>query len=53
MFDPWDDDHHRHRHKHVAAAEGGSAALYLLLAGVACCGAMVLRSRQGRMEKSL
>ncbi len=38
--------------KGVAAPEGGSAALYLLLAGLTCCGAMFMRSRQPRTEKS-
>jgi hypothetical protein len=41
-----------HKKKHVAAAEGGSAALYLLLAGIACCGAMFVRSRQAHPAKS-
>lgn len=30
----------------VAAAEGGSAGLYLLLAGASCLGALRFRSRQ-------
>ena len=30
----------------VAAAEGGSAGLYLLLAGASCLGAICFRSRQ-------
>ena len=30
----------------VAAAEGGSAELYLLLAGASCLGAICFRSRQ-------
>jgi hypothetical protein len=38
--------------KGVAAPEGGSAALYLLLAGLTCCGAMFMRSRQARTEES-
>lgn len=32
--------------KKVAAPEGGSASLYLLLAGLSCCAAMFVRSRR-------
>lgn len=38
--------------KRVAAAEGGAAPLYLLLAGLTCFGAMFVRSRQASAEKS-
>jgi hypothetical protein len=51
MLNPIKDDEgdrDRHKKKHVAAPEGGSAALYLLLAGFTCFGAMFLRSRQAR-----
>ena len=50
--DDWGWGDRDHKKKHVAAAEGGSAALYLLLAGIACCGAMFVRSRQTHPAKS-
>lgn len=53
MLSPLADDWNNKRKKRVAAPEGGSAALYLLLAGMACFGAMVARSRQPRTEKTL
>jgi hypothetical protein len=50
-FDKHDKDKHdcdgdRRRDSHCQAVpEGGAAAMYLLLAGLTCFGAMVLRSR--------
>jgi hypothetical protein len=52
MFSPIADDWDRHKHKKVAASEGGSAALYLLFAGLACGGAVLLRSRRTIAAKS-
>jgi hypothetical protein len=53
LFDPIDkgeDKNHNcdphGRNKCAAVPEGGSALIYLLLAGVTCFGAMVLRSRR-------
>ena len=46
VFNPLGDDRDRKKHKHVAASEGGSAALYLLFAGLACGSAVILRSRK-------
>lgn len=48
-YDWWGNNNKK---KRVAAPEGGSAALYLLLAGIACCGAMFVRSRQAHPAKS-
>ena len=36
------------RHCKVAAAEGGSSGLYLLLAGASCFGTMFVKSRRQR-----
>jgi hypothetical protein len=45
--DGWGDDGWGDKHKkRVDAPEGGSASLYLLLAGLSCCTAMVVRSRR-------
>lgn len=41
----------RKKRKKMAASEGGSAALYLALAGLACGGAVLVRSR--RAEKAV
>ncbi len=49
--DDWDWDKDK-KHKRVAAFEGGSAALYLLFAGLACGSAVLLRSRQTSAAKS-
>src|SRR4051812_43979703 len=46
----WDRDNKKR--KKVAAFEGGSAALYLLFAGLACGSAVLLRSRQTSAAKS-
>jgi hypothetical protein len=53
ILNPITDDWFKKRKKRVAAAEGGSAALYLLLAGIACSGAMFVRSRRTQAEKSV
>lgn len=50
IVDDWKSD--KKKKKKVAAAEGGSAALYLVLAGLACGGAVLLRSRRPLAEKS-
>jgi len=52
VFNPISDDWDRHK-KRVAASEGGSAALYLLFAGLACGGAVLLRSRRTIAAKSV
>jgi hypothetical protein len=55
MFDPLDkgennnhkcNPHSNGSNKCAAVPEGGSALMYLLLASLTCCGAMVLRSRR-------
>jgi hypothetical protein len=55
VLGPFADDFKRDKKKkkRVAADEGGSPALYLLLAGLVCCGAMVVRSRQALTQESL
>jgi hypothetical protein len=56
MLEPlWGDPNRdKKKNKQVAAPEGGSAALYLLLAGLACAGAMRMRSHsQARAGRSL
>src|SRR5580698_2546521 len=50
IFDEWNRDRKKRR---APAPEGGSAALYLLTAGLACCGALYLSSRKARAEKAV
>lgn len=54
VFSPRHDDWdwNRKKRKTVAASEGGSAALYLMFAGLACGTAVLLRSRQTSAVKS-
>jgi hypothetical protein len=53
VFGPQSNDWDWHKkHKKVAAFEGGSAALYLLFAGLACGSAVLLRSRRMSAAKS-
>ena len=40
----------KHKHK-TSVPEGGSAAVYLLGAGITCLGAMVVRSRSARPKQ--
>ena len=53
VFNPISDDRDRHKKRKVAASEGGSAALYLLFAGLACGSAVLLRSRRTIAIKSV
>jgi hypothetical protein len=55
VFNPISDDWNRKEKekKRVAASEGGSAALYLLFTGLACGGAVLLRSRRTIGAKSV
>ena len=53
VFNPISDDWKGKEKKRVAASEGGSAALYLLFAGLACGGAVLLRSRRTIAAKSV
>jgi hypothetical protein len=54
VFGPQSNDWDWHKkHKKVAAFEGGSAALYLLFAGLACGSAVLLRSRRTSAAKSV
>src|SRR5438270_13446237 len=52
LFGSLRDDWNKKKQKRVAAFEGGSAALYLLFAGLACGSAVLLRSRQASAAKS-
>src|SRR6185437_16468248 len=38
-------EHHKTLERHLKVPEGGSLFLYLLLAAISCCGALVLRRR--------
>jgi len=52
MFSPFNEE--KKKKKKVPVPEGGSAALYLFLAGVSCFGAMLVSSRrQVRAEKTV
>ena len=44
LFSPLKDDRDRH-HKKQSVPEGGSALMYVTLAGLSCFGAMIIRSR--------
>src|SRR5690242_4022778 len=46
VFSPFREDWDRKKRKKVAASEGGSAALYVMFAGLACGSALLLRSRR-------
>jgi hypothetical protein len=48
-----DDRKKRNKNKKVAASEGGSAALYVMFAGLACGSALLLRSRRTVRAKSV
>jgi hypothetical protein len=41
----------KHKHRTTSVPEGGSAAVYLLGAGITCLGAMVVRSRSARPKQ--
>ena len=45
-------DPHRERCQQQSMPEGGSAAIYLLGAGLTCVGAMVLRSKVAKSTQS-
>jgi hypothetical protein len=51
LRDDW--DWNRKKRKKVAASEGGSAALYVMFAGLACGSALLLRSRRTVAAKSV
>ena len=52
IFNPLGEDRDKKKRK-VAASEGGSAALYLMFAGLACGSAVLLRSRRTIAPKSV
>jgi len=51
LRDDW--DWNKKKRKKVAASEGGSAALYVMFAGLACGSALLLRSRRTVAAKSV
>ena len=48
--DSWK-DHHR-KDRHMSAPEGGSPMLYLLLAALSCCGALIYSRRRAHARRS-
>lgn len=46
IYSPIDWNKNNKDKKKAVAPEGGNAGLYLLLAGLSCCAAMVVRSRR-------